>query len=691
MTPADIISTTQSEPEVTNPTDETPAGGPPAEAQAHASHPDQPARVEPESVPNLGWAASVQDRPIGIGGDSEVVVVEWDGAGSRVLLVIASAGRAARLYRPLSDDVTFPPTYDDGTLVEGLEGLRNLCVLPNGRESRFDLVGLWDTDLVLLENSGTADAPSFEGERKVLTSLAELGLTHTQVAQMTSVDWDGDDKVDLLLGLNQVEDYWPEGTTLPVEQQVGFNQSGGHPCYNRAGLWRGRAPEGRIRWLKNMGEVGDPRFILESELAGESGNLDLSLHPAPLAVSWHGGDSLELLVSDDRGLVKIHRNFGGQRPPVLMDPRTIKLGHTPLLLPEDRTTVIAADMNGDRRPELLCGSADGRVFAVRSLSRDTATGPVELRQKPGPLWLGGHTVMTAGDLDGDGGLDLIFGDAPGHLWLLKDVGQGHAHRYEAPVPIEAGGARFRIDPGPDGRLGGPLDRRLGHACPVLADWTGNGRSDLLVSGSGGDVLFLKNDGSATQPRFASPVAIRLGNAPLILPPRVKVAVTDWLGNGQPSLVALDLQGFLSLYPILDPKTVDTPIPLVDRLGRTIRLDGGYGLGGRCSIWAGPWTGSGQVDLLVGLPSDSAQFLLPSLTGRAWSEAGAWPTVLLLENQGAKGLVARPITTIEGEPLVIGIDGCSPVGLPGLDGDGLDLLVAADDGHLHHYSREHLRW
>ena len=30
------------------------------------------------------------------------------------------------------------------------------------------------------------------------------------------------------------------------------------------------------------------------------------------------------------------------------------------------------------------------------------------------------------------------------------------------------------------------------------------------------------------------------------------------------------------------------------------LDGGFGLAGGCSLWAGPWTGSGLVDLLIGV-------------------------------------------------------------------------------------------
>ncbi len=644
--------------------------------------------AEPASA-GLAWDASVVARPLGLGWDAEPLVIDWEGRGRTDLLVTSGGGplgRAARLYRATSEAATFPPAYDAGSDIEGLDGLRCLCALPSGSKDGFDLIGLAPDGLVLLRDSGEPGSPRFEG-RESLGIGPDLGAGPCRVAQVVATDWDGDGLVDLLVGLDDLDGYWPD--PAPVEQQVGFNRLGGHPGYDRDGKWRGAAPSGRIRWLKNVGTTGAPRFELQPEIVAESGPLQLDLNPAALAVSWGGGSAVELLISDRRGRLLIFRNFGGQRPPVLLEPRPLQSSGKPLELPDDRTTLLAADLDGDRRPELIYGTSDGRVFAIHAApGRDAAQPPSALMQEPGELSLGGRAVVTTGDLDGDGGLDLLVGDAPGRLHWLKDAGQGHDHRYAEPIPLEAGGILFRVDPGPDGRLLGPVAPRLGYACPCLVDWNGNGRVDLIVGGAGGELLLLKNDGARNDPRFAPPVPFQCNGAPVITPPRVRPAAAAWSEPGRVDLIALDLQGFLCVYPGDGTNHLAPPTPLVDSLGRLIRLDGGFGQAGRVALWAGDFTGNGRPDLLVGIPRKS-RFVIPPLIGRAVSDLDDLPTVLLLENLGHHAVAPRLVTLADGSPLVVGSEGCSPSGAPGA-GEGIDLLVGSDDGRIHYYRRDQLR-
>jgi hypothetical protein len=638
----------------------------------------------------LAWDPSTGPKPIGFGWDAEPLLLNWFGAGERDLLVTAGGGprgRRARIYRPLDPTTTEPWHYDAGEAVEPLDGLRCIGALPSGRESRFDLVGLDESGLVFLTNEGDRRRPHF-GPRRSLGIGPDLGIGPCRVVQIVSVDWDGDGLEDLLVGIDDLADYWPDSPHLPPAQQKGFNQRGGHPCYDKTGLWRGGTPRGRLFWLRNTGAPGAPAFELQPEIVGDTYPLDLGMHPAPLALSWERQDSLQLLVTDRRGWAHVHRNFGDQRPPVLMEPRTLQCGGAQFLLPAERTVLVAADLDGDRRDELLYGTADGRVFAVHAGSgRHEVKNPHPVLHEGDQLWLGGHAVLTAGDLDGDGGLDLVTGDAAGRLHLFADAG---GRRYRLPVTVEAGGAPFQVDPGADGMLDGPAFPGLGFACPSLADWAGHGRLDVVVGGASGEVLLLRNDGAVHQPRFASPVALRCAGRPLITPPRVRPAVVDWAGNGEPDLVALDLQGFLCLYPRTGPYEVGPPSPLVDRLSRFIRLDGGFGLSGRCSLWSGPWCGSGRPDLLVGLPRGN-RHVVPAVAGLPLADADALPTVLLLENVGHGLLCPRPMYHADGRPLVFGFEGCSPLGVREQADGPLDLLVGQDDGRVTLLRRDEVRW
>src|SRR5207244_2017360 len=138
--------------------------------------------------------------PLGVGWDAEPVVLDWFGRGTLDLLVSAGggpSGRFARIYRALPAADDRPARYDAGEPVEGLDGLRCLCPVPNRSASRFDLVALAPEGLVLLRNIDQGGNPRF-GPRQFLGIATDLGIGPGRISQIVADDWDGDGKTDLL-------------------------------------------------------------------------------------------------------------------------------------------------------------------------------------------------------------------------------------------------------------------------------------------------------------------------------------------------------------------------------------------------------------------------------------------------------------------------------------------------------------
>jgi hypothetical protein len=72
-----------------------------------------------------------------------------------------------------------------------------------------------------------------------------------------------------------------------------------------------------------------------------------------------------------------------------------------------------------------------------------------------------------------------------------------SYRFAPPVRLEAAGK--------------PIDTDVGHAAPLVVDFDGDGKNDLLVGQFGDGILwFYKNVGTNAQPRYAAGVKFKAG-------------------------------------------------------------------------------------------------------------------------------------------------------------------------------------
>jgi hypothetical protein len=168
--------------------------------------------------------------------------------------------------------------------------------------------------------------------------------------------------------------------------------------------------------------------------------------------------------------------FGKREPLRLLDGQPLQTG--------PYASVAAYDLNADGRPDLVLGRPDGTLAVAYGAADGAFASPV-------PLLAGGQAIHAAapvaaavGDATADGIPDLVVGDAAGGVTLFR--GQRAAARDGA---TGAGGEAPGVAGAPLAFEPGSLLFRLpaAFAAPSLREMNGDGRLDLVVGNSEGDL------------------------------------------------------------------------------------------------------------------------------------------------------------------------------------------------------------
>ncbi|HVU35736.1 MAG TPA: VCBS repeat-containing protein [Opitutaceae bacterium] len=478
-------------------------------------------------------------------------------------------------------------------------------------------------------------------------SLMKPGITGIRSSQWKVVDYDGDGRNDLIVGI----DYWGD-----YKWDSAFHGKN-EPTYDAQGKWKYGPLHGYVYFLRNVGTNEAPVYAQPVQLTAGGKPIDVYGRPSPCFADFRGTGKLDLICGEFIDGFTYYENIGTRTEPRYAAGRPLAIGDVPLKMDLCMISPTACDFDGDGRPDLVVGQEDGRIALLQNTGKVVDHMPQFLpprffKQQADEVKFGVLSAPSAVDLDGDGREDLVAGDSAGYIGFIKNLG-GDPVKWAAPVYLQAGGKTIRIQAGYAGDCQGPSEAKWGYTDVCAADWDGDGLPDILGSDVWGKVYWYHNIGTRTQPRFAAAQPIEVewkGKTPkpawnwwnpagkeLVIEWRCTPYVIDWNGDGLPDLVTLDQQGYLTLYErqkTADGKLILLPgqhvfygegISAYDQSGRPtnhtsglLQLNSGLaGSSGRRTFCFVDWDGDGILDLMVN--SINVNFL----KGLGRNAAGQW--------------------------------------------------------------------
>lgn len=253
--------------------------------------------------------------------------------------------------------------------------------------------------------------------------------------------------------------------------------------------------------------------------------IDVGAESAPTLADVNGDGLLDLIVGGKvspkdgkTGTVTWFENVGSKTAPAFRERGVLSMrgdyNYAPAM----------ADIDGDGLIDMIVGTWRDRLQWYRNTG--TATSPAWSMKDTALVTItrGTNSTPTFGDLNDDGLLDLVIGEASGTINLYKNIGTKTSPKFDL---VSDNFQNIKV-----GR----------RSAPTLVDFDGDGKLDMLIGNGDGDLQLWRGVGLASDIRFERDTTFNLRSYPDAIP-----AVGDLHGTGRLDLLIGTLGGGLRWF------------------------------------------------------------------------------------------------------------------------------------------------